>query len=296
MKTLITGCTGLVGSALVESLFSKGYSIQCLKRNKAQHSDQFWDVADLDPDSQEYQAVIHLAGENVASGRWSEKKKDRILSSRVDGTRELVNYISALPEKPNVFLCASAAGYYGSRGNELLDESSSLGSGFLAEVCKEWEQQTEPLTAMGIRVINLRFGMIMSPHGGALGKMIPVFKMGLGGVVAGGSQYISWISIRDVVSIVDFLIQSEEISGPVNVVSPSPTTNRGLTRALGKALNRPTACGVPEFMAKIILGQMAEEMLLCSSRVSPKVLLEAKYHFIDQSLDEVISYCAGNAK
>jgi uncharacterized protein (TIGR01777 family) len=292
MKTLITGSSGLVGSSLVEFLFKKGHSIQCLKRNSEAGSDKFWATQEL-PENKatEFDTVIHLAGENVAQGRWTEKKKQSILRSRLEGTKELVDYISILTEKPKVFLCASAVGYYGSRGNEILDENSSLGTGFLADVCRQWEKETQRLSAMGIRVVNLRFGMVLSPRGGALHKMIPPFQARLGGIIGSGQQYISWISIRDLVKIVDFIIQRDHIKGPVNVVSPIQTTNKELTKALGKALNRPTPFKVPAFMARLIFGQMAEEMLLGSSRVTPKTLLEAGYEFEDQSLDAVLQYC-----
>ncbi|MCP4342793.1 MAG: TIGR01777 family protein [Desulfobulbaceae bacterium] len=292
MKTLITGSSGLVGSSLVEFLFKKGHSIQCLKRNLEADSDKFWATQEL-PENKatEFDTVIHLAGENVAQGRWTEKKKQSILLSRIEGTKELVDYISILTEKPSVFLCASAVGYYGSRGNEILDENSSLGTGFLADVCRQWEKETQRLSAMGVRVVNLRFGMVLSPRGGALHKMIPPFQARLGGIIGSGQQYISWISIRDLVKIVAFIIRRDHIKGPVNVVSPIQTTNKELTKALGKALNRPTPFKVPAFMAQLIFGQMANEMLLGSSRVTPKILMEAGYEFEDQSLDTVLQYC-----
>lgn len=292
MKTLITGCTGLVGNSLVEYLFQKGHSIQCLKRNIDSKVGGFWNTQALPTNSDNvFENVVHLAGENVATGRWTTKKKEAILASRVDGTRELVDYISLLTEKPKVFLCASAVGYYGSRGDEILDENSSLGSGFLADVCDQWERQTTRLQAMNIRVVNLRFGMVLSPHGGALYKMLPAFQARLGGVIGSGKQYISWISIRDLVRVIDFVIQNESITGPVNVVSPIPATNKELTETLGKVLSRPTLFKVPAFMAKTIFGQMADEMLLTSARVTPTVLLESGYTYKDQSLEGVLRYC-----
>jgi uncharacterized protein (TIGR01777 family) len=292
MKTMITGCTGLVGSALIESLFNNGHSIQCLKRDTTADSKHFWNTDSLPQDQNSgFDAIVHLAGENVANGRWSKKKKEAILNSRLDGTRELIDYISLLADKPKVFLCASAVGYYGNRGNELLDETSSLGVGFLAEVCRQWEKETQRLTSLGVRVVNLRFGMILSPNGGALHKMIPPFKAGMGGVVGTGEQQISWISIRDVVSIIDFLTKNESISGPVNIVSPIQTTNKELTKTLGKVLNRPTIFKVPASVARIIFGQMADEMLLTSCRVTPQKLIQAGYQYTDQSLEAVLRYC-----
>ncbi len=292
MKTLITGSSGLVGSSLVEFLFKKGHSLQCLKRHPQADSKHYW-ATDALPNNpaDTYQTVIHLAGENVAQGRWTDKKKQQILMSRIDGTRQLIDYIATLNEKPRVFLCASAIGYYGSRGDEILDENSSMGHGFLAEVCRQWETETQRLTSMGVRVVNLRFGMILSPRGGALHKMIPPFQARLGGVIGSGQQYISWISIRDLAEIVDFILSNEHIQGPVNVVSPIQTTNRELTKTLGKALNRPTLFKTPAFLVRFLFGQMADEMLLSSSRVTPKVLLEAGYEFRDQSLAAVLRYC-----
>jgi uncharacterized protein (TIGR01777 family) len=292
MNALITGSSGLVGSALVESLFKKKYAIQCLSRNKDKGDSQFWEFDNPEKiTTKPYQAVIHLAGENVATGRWTESKKRNILKSRIDGTRRLVDHLIGMKQKPDVFLCASAVGYYGSRGNEILSEESSLGSGFLAEVCREWEKETERLSTHGVRVVNLRFGMVLSPNGGALQKMIPPFKMRLGGIVGNGKQYISWISIRDVVEIVDFIIKNDTISGPVNIVTPNPTTNRELTKALGHSLNCATIFKVPGVVVKTIFGQMADEMLLCSAQAQPQKLLEAGYQYKDLSLSTTLDYC-----
>ncbi len=291
MKTLLTGSSGVVGNALVQYLFKKGHSIHCLKRSREDNPNQFWATESISANSDDFiQNVIHLAGDNVAQGRWTPKKKQQILLSRIEGTKELVDYISELKDRPNVFLCASAVGYYGNRGDEILNENSSLGDGFLADVCRQWEQETQRLTAMGVRVINLRFGMVLSPFGGALQKMIPPFQAGFGGIIGSGQQYISWISIRDLVEIIEFILMRDNIRGPVNVVSPIQTTNRGFTKALGKALNRPTLFKIPAFLAQLIFGQMADEMLLSSARVTPGVLLESGYDFKDQSLDAVLHH------
>ena len=292
MKTLMTGCSGLVGNALIEYLFQRGHSIQCLKRNKERNQNSFWATQSLPTNTENvFDAVIHLAGENVAEGRWTAARKERILSSRVEGTRQLIDYIATLPQKPKVFLCASAIGFYGHSMDDIFSEDSPLGKGFLADVCRQWERETERLTAMGIRTVNLRFGMVLSPKGGALHKMIPPFRARLGGVLGNGQQFISWISIRDLVAIVDFIINQPLIRGPVNVVSPIPTNNRILTETLGRVLNRPTLFKIPAFIVKLLFGQMAEEMLLCSTRVTPKILLEADYTFRDQSLEAVLRYC-----
>jgi len=292
MKTLITGSSGLVGSALVEFLFNNGHSIQCLRRNSKGEHARFWATQSLKVRHEsQYETVIHLAGENVADGRWTKSKKNLILNSRVDGTKQLVDYISRLATKPTVFLSASAVGFYGNRGAEKLDEKSISGKGFLAEVCKKWERETQRLTAMGVRVVSLRFGMVLSPKGGALHKMIPPFKTYLGGVIGSGNQYISWISIRDLVEAVAFIIKNEQITGPVNIVSPLQTTNKILTKSLGRVLNRPTFFRVPSILVKLLFGQMADEMLLGSTRAAPRKLLEAGYEYRDQSLDKVLRLC-----
>ncbi len=295
MKTLITGASGLVGSALVEHLFKKGHTIQCLKRNPKTETKHFWNPDVLSKSSENlYQTIIHLAGENVAQGRWTAEKKRQILMSRLEGTKELIDFISILKEKPSLFLCASAIGYYGNRGDEILNENSSSGNGFLAEVCRQWEQETRRLSMMGIRVVNLRFGMIISSRGGALPNMIRPFKASLGGTIGNGKQYLSWISIRDLVQIIDFIISREYIKGPVNVVSPIQTTNGELTKALGRALHRPALLRIPAFLVQLLYGEMAEEMLLSSTRVTPKVLMESGYQFSDQSLDAVLRHCIEN--
>ncbi len=292
MKTLITGSSGVIGSSLVELLFNQGHSIQCLRRNTESESIHFWKTQSIEEGSDsQYDVVIHLAGENVADGRWTSTKKNCILNSRIDGTRQLVDYISLLVTKPKVFLCASAVGYYGNRNGAKLNEESSAGEGFLAEVCEKWEAETQRLTSMGIRVVNLRFGMVLSPKGGALHKMMPPFKAYLGGVIGSGNQFVSWISIRDLVEVVVFIIKNDQITGPVNIVSPTPTTNRILTRCLGKALNRPTFFRVPTVIARVVFGQMADEMLLSSTRATPEILLKAGYEYRDHDLDEVLSYC-----
>jgi len=281
-----------VGSSLVEFLFKKGHSIQCLKRNNPSAPSQFWNTDSLSKHSDSiFQTVIHLAGENVAQGRWSTKKKQQILMSRLEGTKDLIDYIATLKVKPNVFLCASAIGYYGCRGNDILHENSPHGEGFLADVCRQWEKETERLTMMGVRVVNLRFGMVLSSKGGALHKMLPPFQAGLGGIIGSGEQHISWISIRDLVASIYFIMNNAGIQGPVNIVSPIQTTNRDLTKALGKALDRPTLLKLPKIIAQLVLGQMADEMLLCSTRVTPTVLLESGYEFIDLSLEAVLQRC-----
>ncbi len=294
MRILISGATGLVGSALVESLHSKGHTIRCLQRNKKPGSTSIWKTDDLFPslDSNEpFDTVIHLAGENVADGRWSNSRKRRIMSSRVDGTRELVEYLSTLPQPPKTFISASAIGYYGDRGNELLTEQSGQGFGFLKDVCKCWEAEAKKASQSGARVVLLRFGMVLSPKGGALAKMLPPFKAGVGGTIGKGKQFMSWISIRDLVEIVDFAINTESINGPVNVVSPTPLTNKEFTQTLADVLKKPARLPVPPFALRLLFGEMANEMLLSSSRVIPEKLLKSGYTFRDKDLKNTLEYC-----
>ncbi|WP_163336564.1 TIGR01777 family oxidoreductase [Desulfopila sp. IMCC35008] len=297
MRTLISGCTGLVGSALIESLHSAGHDIRCLKRNKDASLSTFWDTRDLfseDDDSQPFNHVIHLAGENVANGRWSTTRKKAILESRVEGTRQLVQYLATLKTPPETLLCASAVGFYGSRGDELLNEHSGLGGGFLADVCKQWEKEAKKAKEFGTRVVHLRFGMVLSPKGGALHKMLPPFKAGLGGPIGKGTGYMSWISIRDITKIVEFLINTPSVNGPVNVVSPTPVTNREFTENLAKVLHRPARLPAPPFMLRLLFGEMADEMLLSSTRAKPEKLLASGYEFKDTNLEDVLKYCTEN--
>ena len=287
MKILISGASGLVGSALVEFLFKKGHVIQCLQRNKAKDPERIWDTSILEgdkPDQAPFDAVIHLAGENVAGGRWDAARKERILRSRVDGTRQLVDALSKLQNRPKVFLSASATGYYGDCGNREVDERSPLGSGFLAEVCHQWEEEALRAEQAGIRVVLLRFGMILSPKGGALHKMLPAFKAGFGGVIGSGEQYISWTPIKDLTEIVHFLMTSETASGPYNVIAPTSVTNRTFTKTLGEVLGRPTFFPAPAFLVRLIFGEMADEMVLSSCKAKPTRLIEAGYTFHEEDL------------
>lgn len=294
MRTLISGTSGLVGSALVASLHAKGHDIRCLQRHKGPGSGEIWNTRELfsrNGDNAPFETVIHLAGENVAQGRWNDARKQKILNSRVDGTRQLVQYLATLDTPPRTLLCASAIGYYGSRGDELLTEKSTPGSGFLAEVCRKWEAEAARAETFGARVVNLRFGMVLSPDGGALHKMLPAFSTGLGGPIGTGRQYMSWISIRDLVEVIDFVIHTEAVYGPVNVVAPEAVTNKEFTVGLGRVLKRPAVLPVPPFVLRLLFGDMADEMLLTSSRAKPEKLLEAGYCFQDVDLEETLRFC-----
>src|SRR5712691_5752183 len=235
MKILVAGASGLVGSALIPALESDGGEINRLVRSSPKGNEIEWhpnhgqiDAAHLEG----FDAIINLAGENIAEGRWTDEQKRKIHDSRVNGTHLLSEAIAKLKQKPKVFLCASATGIYGDRGDETLDEQSDSGGGFLAGVCREWEQATTPAVAAGVRTVNLRFGPILAREGGMLAKLLTPFKMGMGGRVGSGKQYISWVSIDDVVGAINLALKDESIRGPLNVVSPNPVTNEEFTRTL----------------------------------------------------------------
>lgn len=278
MKILITGASGLVGTGLVPHLASKGHEILSLKRNSSQ-ADTFWNFEGLPKDSPEspIEAVIHLAGENIATGRWTQTKKDKILRSRVEGTRQLAEYCAGLATRPKIFFSASAIGYYGNHGDETVDETSTSGSNFVAEVCRVWEQAAGPAVEAGIRVAYGRIGMVLSGQGGTLPTMLPSFKLGIAGVVGNGSQYISWVQIDDLIQMIEFILEHDGIEGPVNLVAPAAVTNREFTKTLGKVVKRPTVMKMPAFVAKTVFGQMADELILSSTRVLPSVLMRNGY-------------------
>ena len=238
-------------------------------------------------------AVVHLAGDNIAAGRWSDPKKERIRNSRVEGTRLLCDTLAKLDRPPKVLLCASAIGYYGSQGSTLLREDSPAGTGFLAEVCQAWEAATEPARQSGIRVVQLRFGVILSPAGGALAKMLVPFKMGAGGIIGSGQQYLSWIALDDVLGATYHALMSESLAGPVNVVSPNPVTNREFTHTLGKVLGRPTLAPVPGVAARLAFGEMADALFLASARVDPQQLMASDYIFRFPKLSVAFAHLLG---
>jgi len=281
MKILVTGASGLIGQETVKSLSSQGHNIVALQRHSPTVP-PYWNIENkiIDPGQVgKIDAVIHLAGENIASGRWSRERKAAIRNSRIDGTTLLAEYLAQLEEKPEVLISCSAIGFYGHRPDEKLDEQSSCGSGFLAAVCRDWEAATAAAEQAGIRVVHIRLGMVLSRNGGALKKMLPLFKLGLGGVIGSGQQMVSWIAVDDVVGAINHLLKNDELDGAVNFVSPQPVTNRTLTKTLGHILRRPTIFPLPAAPAKILLGEMAEELLLASTEVSPEKLLNSGYTF-----------------
>jgi uncharacterized protein (TIGR01777 family) len=224
-------------------------------------------------------AVVHLAGENIASARWTERQKARIRDSRVKATGLLCNLLARYSPPPKALVCASAIGYYGDRGDEILKEESAPGSGFLSDVCREWEAATQPAVERGIRVVNLRIGMVLSALGGGLAKMLTPFKLGAGGVMGSGRQYMSWIAVDDLVDAIHFALTHESLRGPANAVAPSPVTNREFTRTLGRVLSRPTPFPMPAFAARLAFGEMADALLLASTRVQPARLLASGFTF-----------------
>ena len=281
MKVAIAGASGLVGSALTPVLKKMGAQITRLVRSQPKAGEIEWHPNQDEVSSgslEGFDVIINLAGENIAV-RWTDDQKRKIRDSRVNGTHLLSEAIAKLTKKPRVFVCASATGIYGDRDDETLDEQSESGGGFLAGVCREWEKACEPASKAGVRVVNLRFGPILAREGGMLAKLLTPFKMGMGGKVGTGRQYISWVAIEDAIQAVKLAIEDASINGPLNVVSPNPVTNEEFTRTLGHVLNRPTALAMPAFAARIAFGEMADEMLLASQKVLPRKLLNAGFHF-----------------
>jgi uncharacterized protein (TIGR01777 family) len=283
MKIVVTGASGLVGSRLVPSLEAKGHEVLRLVRNApAGPREVRWDPSKGTIDAAALEGVdaaVHLAGENLAEGRWTEEKKRRIRESRVKGTKLISETLAGLARKPEVLVSASAVGFYGSRGAEVLTEESAPGDDFLADVCREWERATAAAEGAGIRVVHTRFGVILSGEGGALKKMLFPFRMGVGGKLGSGRQYVSWVAIDDAVGAIEYALENKSLRGPVNVVAPQPVTNYEFTKALGGALSRPTIFPVPVFALRLLFGEMADATLLASQRADPSRLKESGFVF-----------------
>lgn len=302
MRILISGASGLIGTALMAELKKQGHQIARLVRRPADWAKKevYWDSEKGSLDKSplvEFQpeAVIHLAGENIAAGRWNKKLKAKIRDSRVNGTRVLSQVLASLEPKPKVLVMASAMGYYGDRGNELLIENADPGDNFLAKVCTEWEAAAQPAEEAGIRVVKLRTGVVLSKKGGALKKMLLPFRLGLGGVMGNGRQYMSWITLTDVVRAYLFALEQDSLSGPVNAVSPNPVTNKEFTKTLGKVLFRPTLFSMPASTVRMVFGEMAEELLLASARVKPGALEKAGFKFAHPELKEALKSVLGKS-
>lgn len=299
MKVLVTGSTGMIGSALVHQLKRNGHDPIRLVRHRESYDEPqvVWNIekGQLNPqDLEGVDAVVHLAGESIASGRWTDETKKKIIESRRKGTRLLTETLAKLENPPKALVCASAVGYYGNRGDEELTEVSSLGKGFLASVCREWETACQPARDKGIRVANTRFGIVLSPEGGALKAMLLPFRLGVAGNLGNGKQYMSWVALDDVVGAILHVLTHPNIQGPVNVVSPNPVTNAEFTRALHHALFPPIlpqhywAPPAPAFAIRLLLGEMGDELLLSSDRVKPVVLQETGYAFKFTALEPTL--------
>ena len=289
MNILISGASGLVGSALVPALEAVGHTVGRLVRQRplADSPDIYWDpLGSFDPVGgiEGFDAIVNLAGESVAA-RWTKLRKSRILNSRVQGTLTLASAAARSKRPPKVLVSASAVGYYGDRGDELLTEESASGSGFLAEVSRQWENSTGPATRAGIRSVMLRIGFILSPRGGGLARMLPPFRMGVGGRVGSGRQWMSWISIDDVVGVFQHALATDALWGAVNAVAPHPVTNAEFTRTLGRVLGRPTIFPVPAFAARLAFGEMAKDLLLSSQRAQPLKLQNSGFQFRHPELE-----------
>lgn len=298
MKVLVSGASGLIGSALIPFLTTGGHQVVRLVRNGSTRGAGTvrWDPEAGSIDSAALEgldAVVHLAGENIAGGRWTAAKKASIHDSRIDGTKLLVGALIALRQPPKTLLAASAIGFYGNRDQDVVDEDSAPGAGFLADVCREWEAVAEPAAAHGIRVVNLRTGVVLAGNGGALATMLPPFKLGLGGPLGSGEQYMSWVALDDVVGAILHALTTTSLSGPVNIVSPNPVTNRTFTKTLGQVLSRPAVVPVPAFAIKLLFGEMGEELLLASTRVEPHRLQQSEYPFRFPELEETLRHVLG---
>jgi uncharacterized protein len=288
VNVLISGATGMIGKALTNSLSSRGHDVIRLTRSPRSPADVGWDPERGQLDASRLNgvdAIVHLAGESIAEGRWNEAKKRRIIESRQQGTHLLAQTVAALDARPRVMVSASAIGYYGDRGNELLREESGPGSLFLSRVCEVWEAAADPAREAGVRVVHPRFGIVLSTAGGALGATLPIFKLGAGGKIGSGAQYWSWVHLADVVGAVEHALATDSLEGPVNVTAPNAPTNAEYTKVLGRVLGRPTILPLPAPAARLVVGEMADELLLPSARVEPAKLEETGYDFRQPELE-----------
>jgi len=294
MKTLVTGSSGLIGSALVPYLRRNGQHVVRLLRDAATEPDTFrWAPMDgVLPDGvfDGVHAVIHLAGANIAERRWTKRRRALLRNSRVVGTRLLAETLASLEKKPSVLISASGIGYYGDGGDQPLGETNEAGQGFLPELAREWETALSPAKTAGIRTVAIRLGMVLSAHGGALAEMLPLFERGLGARLGNGRQYMSWISLSDVLPAIFYILSTDKLRGPVNLVSPNPVTNAEFTHTLANVLGKPARLIVPGFALRLLLGRMAGELLLASQRAVPGKLIAARFPFAWPKLDEALAH------
>jgi uncharacterized protein len=299
MRILVSGSTGFLGTSLIEALEREGHAITRLVRPETSQSRPAsgsgqtlaWDPVGgaFDAASAEgADALVHLAGASIAGGRWNASRKKLLRTSRIAATRHLIGALARLQRPPRVIVAASAIGYYGSRGEETLTESSAPGDDFLAGLCREWEAETAQGAEFGARVVSLRFGIILAAHGGALPRMLTPFKLGVGGRLGTGRQWMSWVTLEEVLNVIQFALAGAELAGPVNVVAPNPVRNSEFTKILAKTLHRPALFPAPAFALRVALGEMADALLLVSQKVSPAVLVNAGYQFLQPELAEAL--------
>jgi uncharacterized protein len=298
LTVAITGSTGMIGESLAHFLTTGGHRVVRLVRDSRDVGDGavFWNPAagEIDADALAgVDAVVHLAGTPIASERWTDERKRSIMQSRVKGTELIARTLAGLPNGPKVLVSSSAVGYYGNRGAEALDERASSGEGFLAEVCRAWEAAARPAERAGVRVVLLRGGVVLSPAGGAIGEMLLPFKMGVGGRLGSGKQYMSWIDLDDHVALIHHALYSDSLSGPVNATAPHPVTNATFTAALGRALGRPTVIPVPALAIKAAFGQLGTEALLWGQRVVPRKAVESGFRFFYEGVEESLRFQLG---
>jgi len=298
MTILISGASGVIGSSLLPFLTTGGHRVIRLVRNRPKSSgdELFWEPSSgilNTNDMDGVDAVIHLAGESIGNGRWTKEKKRKIIESRVQGTELLAKRMSSLAKPPEVFICASAIGFYGNRGDQILNEKDEPGSDFISSVCGMWEKATYPALHKGIRTVCLRIGIVLTPLGGALKRLLLPFRLGIGGKIGNGSQHMSWIGMEDVLGSLYHILGDRSIEGPVNCVAPNPVTNMEFTKTLGRVMSRPTPFAIPETAVKLAFGEMGKEILLSSTRVSPEKLLKAGYRFYAPDLETAMRQMLG---
>ena len=298
LHILMSGASGVVGSSLIPFFTTGGHRVTRLVRrtNLRDENERFWDpqkgVLDLQ-DTDNFDVVIHLSGENIGQGWWTPQKKKRIIDSRNMTTSLIAETIARLKKPPRAFLCASAIGYYGDRGNEVMTEENECGADFISNVCDEWEQAAFPAQEKGIRTVLLRIGMVLSPVGGALKRLLPSFNLGLGGKVGSGEQYMSWISMDDMIGTIYHAINDATLSGPINIVAPDPVSNLELVRTLGRVISRPSLFTLPAWLIKLVFGEMGQEILLASTRVKPEKMTTAGYRFRHPDLEGALRHLLG---